>query len=173
VTGAKLELEAIGSLEVARNSGASGPNGGVLPEGAPKNYLLRWDGVYFGFRSEGDPFLVIEQGIALNGEINFCDMLVVEGHVQATMKECREIKITETGTFKGTVEFERADISGVFEGDLTAREHLVVRATGRVTGTVSFGELQIERGGQVIGDIQVYGTGAGRLTQGAGDKLAK
>ncbi len=119
--------------------------------------------------------LVIGREIILNGEINSCDLLVVEGKVEATMKECREIKITETGTFKGQVQFERADISGIFEGDLTAREHLVVRATGRVTGKVRFGELEIERGGQVIGDIQVVGKGAaaGQQAQGAVEKLAK
>ena len=104
--------------------------------------------------------LVIGREISLNGEINSCDLLVVEGKVEAPMKECREIRITETGTFKGQVEFERADISGVFEGDLTAREHLVVRSTGRVTGKVRFGELEIERGGQVLGDIQVFSNGA-------------
>ncbi len=103
--------------------------------------------------------LVIGREIVLNGEINSCDLLIVEGRVEATMKECREIKITETGTFKGQVQFERADISGVFDGDLTAREHLVVRSTGRVTGKVRFGELEIERGGQVIGSIQIFGKG--------------
>ena len=127
-----------------------------------KDYLLRWNGEYFGFRSNGDPLLVIDRETAISGEINSCEMLVVEGKVEATMKECREIEITETGTVKiiGEVEFERADISGVFEGDLTAREHLVVRATGRVTGTVRIGELEIERGGKVLGDIQFIGKGA-------------
>ena len=117
--------------------------------------------------------LVIGREIVLIGEINSCDLLVVEGQVEATMKECQEIKITESGTFKGQVEFERADISGVFEGDLTAREHLVVRATGRVTGKVRFGELEIERGGQVIGDVQVFGAGTGHHSNGAADKPSK
>ena len=146
------------------------------PGGVLKDYLLRWNGEYFGFRSNGDPLLVIGREIAVNGEINSCDLLVVEGKVEATMKECREIKITETGTVtvKGQVEFERADIGGVFEGDLTAREHLVVRATGRVTGNVRIGELEIERGGQVIGDIQVCGNGAaaGQKAQSTVKKLA-
>ncbi len=125
-----------------------------------KDYLLRWNGEYFGFRSNGNPLLVIDRETAVSGEINSCDLLVVEGKVEATMKQCREIKITETGTVKGQIEFERADISGVFEGDLTAREHLVVRATGRVTGTVTIGEIEIERGGKVLGDIQFIGKGA-------------
>ncbi len=104
--------------------------------------------------------LVIGHEIVLSGKIASCDRLVVEGQVEAKMKDCREIEIAETGTFKGQVEFDRADISGIFEGDLTARDHLVVRATGRVTGKVRFGELEIERGGQLVGDVQVFGEGA-------------
>ena len=104
--------------------------------------------------------LIVGQAIVLNGKINACDRLVVEGQVEAKMKDCREIEIAETGTFKGQVEFDRADISGVFEGELTARDHLVVRATGRVTGKVRFGELEIERGGQIIGDVQIFGEDA-------------
>ncbi len=111
-------------------------------------------------RRDDGKMLVVAREIVLAGEINSCDRLVVEGKVEATMKDCREIEIAETGTFKGQVEFDRADISGVFEGELTAREHLVVRATGRITGKVRFGELEIERGGQIIGDVQVFGNGA-------------
>ena len=111
-------------------------------------------------RRDDGKLLVVGREIVLSGEINSCDRLVVEGNVEATMKDCREIEIAETGTFTGQVEFDRADISGVFEGELTAREHLVVRATGRITGKVRFGELEIERGGQIIGDVQVFGNGA-------------
>jgi cytoskeletal protein CcmA (bactofilin family) len=104
--------------------------------------------------------LIVGREIVLNGEINSCDRLVVEGRVEANMTDCSEIEIAETGTFKGQAEIDRADISGVFEGDLTAREHLVVRATGRITGKVRFGELEIERGGQIVGDVQVFSEGA-------------
>ena len=119
--------------------------------------------------------LVVAREIVLSGKIKACDRLVVEGQVEATMKDCREIEIAETGTFKGKVEFDRADISGVFEGELTAREYLVVRATGRITGKVKFGELEIERGGQIIGEVQVFGE-ASPTAQAAGngaDKPAK
>ncbi len=104
--------------------------------------------------------VIVGREIFLNGEINSCDRLVVEGRVEANMKDCHEIEIAETGIFKGQAEIDRADISGIFEGDLTAREHLVVRATGRITGKVRFGELEIERGGQIVGDVQVFGESA-------------
>ena len=110
--------------------------------------------------------LIVGRDIVFNGEIHSCDRLVVEGRVEASMKDCREIEIAETGTFKGQAEFDRADISGNFEGDLTAREYLVVRATGRITGKVRFGELEIERGGQIVGEVQVFDEGAARRTHG-------
>ncbi len=49
-----------------------------------------------------------------------------------------------------------ADNSGNFEGTLTARDILIVRSTGRITGTVRFGKLEIERGGEVVGDIGLF-----------------
>jgi len=59
-------------------------------------------------------------------------------------------------------EIDTAEISGVFDGSITARELLVVRATGRITGKVRFGQLEIERGGEISGDIQAYGPGEAR-----------
>lgn len=124
-------------------------------------------------RREDTKMLVVGPEIVLKGEIKSLDRLVVEGQVEAKMKDCREIEIAETGTFRGKVEFDRADISGVFEGDLTAREYLVVRSTGRVTGTIRFGELEIERGGQIIGDIQVFGEGGAAAAKGVQEAVVK
>jgi cytoskeletal protein CcmA (bactofilin family) len=108
-----------------------------------------------GADSEGKK-LVVGREIALNGQINSCDKLIVEGRVEANMSDCREIEIAESGTFKGEAEIEMADISGTFEGSLIARQLLIVRASGRITGKVRFGQLEIERGGEIIGDVQVH-----------------
>ena len=103
-----------------------------------------------------DKKLVVGREIALNGQINSCDKLIVEGRVEANMRDCREIEIADSGTFKGEADIETADISGTFEGSLTAQKLLIVRSSGRITGKVRFGQLEIERGGEIIGDIQVY-----------------
>jgi cytoskeletal protein CcmA (bactofilin family) len=106
--------------------------------------------------------LIVGRDIALNGEIKSCDILVVEGHVEANISDCQVIEIAEGGSFKGMAEIDTAEISGVFDGSITARELLVVRATGRITGKVRFGQLEIERGGEISGDIQAYGPGEAR-----------
>jgi cytoskeletal protein CcmA (bactofilin family) len=97
--------------------------------------------------------LIVGREIELSGNISTCDRLVVEGRVEAELQDCREIEISGTGTFKGSAAIEIAEISGNFEGTLTARDTLIVRSSGRVTGTIRFGKLEIERGGEVVGDI--------------------
>ena len=97
--------------------------------------------------------LTVGREIQLSGNISACDKLVVEGRVEAELKDCRQIEIASTGTFKGSAAIDMAEISGNFEGTLTARDILIVRSTGRITGTVRFGKIEIERGGEVVGDI--------------------
>ena len=99
--------------------------------------------------------LIVGPHIKLKGlEITDCDTLLVEGSVEATMKS-RVIEIAEIGAFKGEAEIDMADIRGRFEGKLTVRHKLVIHATGRVTGTVRYGSLVIEEGGQLCGEVQV------------------
>lgn len=113
--------------------------------------------------------LIVGQGISLSGEITACDRLVVEGSVQVTLNQTRAIEITETGRFtNGKAEVEEAEISGVYEGDLTVRNRLLIRSTGRVTGNVRYGELEIERGGQISGNVSMLdGTGSSKSTSAA------
>ncbi len=104
----------------------------------------------------GGKRLIVGRGISLSGEITACDRLVVEGSVQVTLNETRAIEIAESGRFtNGKAEVEDAEISGIYEGELTVRNRLLIRATGRVQGTVRYGELEIERGGKLSGTVSM------------------
>lgn len=102
--------------------------------------------------------LIVGRDIQLNGEITACDKLVVEGHVQINLPGARVLEISPSGYFKGAAEVDEADISGRFEGDLIAKERLVIRAGGRVSGTVRYGRIVIESGGEISGDMQTLTT---------------
>lgn len=100
--------------------------------------------------------LTVGRDISLSGEIGSCDVLVVEGTVEAKLRNGRSIEIADGGLFKGSVEIEEADIGGRFEGDIAVRGRLVVRSTGKITGSIKYGELSVEAGGRLVGDIQLY-----------------
>lgn len=96
--------------------------------------------------------LLVGKDISLSGEITACDVLVVEGTVEATLEQSQVLEVTDTGTFRGKVQIEEAVIAGTFEGTLTAREKLTIKSTGRIIGTVRFGQLEVELGGVIKGD---------------------
>jgi cytoskeletal protein CcmA (bactofilin family) len=98
--------------------------------------------------------LIVGPGITLSGEINACERLVVEGSVQANLQDCRHMTITETGLFDAYAAIDEAEVQGRFEGDLVVRHRLLIRATGRVSGTISYGQVEIEAGGRISGSIQ-------------------
>jgi cytoskeletal protein CcmA (bactofilin family) len=98
--------------------------------------------------------LSVGVNIKLKGvEISDCDIAVIEGHVEATVHS-KAMQIARPGTLKGTALIDVAEIHGEFSGELTARTRLVVHSTGRVSGTIRYGKLIVEEGGELNGDVK-------------------
>ncbi len=90
--------------------------------------------------------LHVGRGLKLEGKIQSCDSLVIEGDVQATI-ESGTLTISETGDVRGEATVDAAEINGKFDGTLTVKNCLTINSSGRVTGTVHYGELKVEQGG--------------------------
>lgn len=98
--------------------------------------------------------LFVGNNIKLKGvEISDCDVLVIEGHVEATVHS-QAMQIAKPGTLQGTALIDVAEIDGEFSGELTARTRLVVHGTGRVRGVIRYGQLIVEEGGEISGDVK-------------------
>jgi len=100
----------------------------------------------------GEAQLYAGPGIKLKGEITGCDTLRIEGDVDGKVV-ARHLILCGSGTFLGTAEIDEAEIEGHFDGTLQVHGRLFVRSTGRASGTLSYGEIEVERGGKVMGDI--------------------
>ena len=117
--------------------------------------------------------LIVGREITLSGEITSCDKLIVEGSVEANLNNCRDVEIAEIGLFKGSAAIEDAEIRGRFEGNLVVRKRLLIKASGRVSGTIRYGQIEIECGGQISGDIQAQAPAeAGEVKADAASVLA-
>jgi cytoskeletal protein CcmA (bactofilin family) len=102
--------------------------------------------------------LVVGRGISVQGTVQDAERLVVEGTVEATMiNGLTELSIAHGGIFKGEVEVDEAEVAGTIDGTLTARQSLIIRASGRVLGTARCRRLQVEDGGQITGRIEMLG----------------
>jgi cytoskeletal protein CcmA (bactofilin family) len=102
--------------------------------------------------------LTVGHDTVLKGEITTCDRLIVQGTVDAVLSDVHTIEIAERGIFKGSATVDNAEISGRFDGDLEVHGRLTIFATGRVTGKVSYAELEVHRGGKMSGKVQLAGS---------------
>ena len=98
--------------------------------------------------------LVVGRSIRLSGEIAACEHLVVEGHAEVTLAGARLLEVASSGVFKGSAHVDEAIISGNIDGDLTVNKKLTVLSGGKISGSVRYGSIIIEAGGEVTGDMQ-------------------
>ncbi len=115
--------------------------------------------------------LIVGREISLSGEITSCDKLIVEGSVEANLQNCHDVDISESGLFKGSATIDDIEVRGRFEGNLIVRKRLLIRATGRVSGTIRYGQIEVECGGQISGDIQAQ-TGEDFMSDVPGTRVA-
>jgi len=94
--------------------------------------------------------------IVLSGELKSCGTLVAEGIIDSSRIECRNFILGRTGSCKGEVQAESAVIGGRFEGRLIVRTRLLIKSGGRVRGSVQYGQVEIESGGELQGDMLVH-----------------
>ena len=122
-----------------------------VPRGAPDPVPADAPG-----RVESDPkrLTVGRETTISGGTVLDCERLTVEGTVEATMPDGRLLEIVKGGVFKGTVTVDSADIAGTFEGELKVKKRLFIRSSGRVNGTVRYGQFEVERGGRIEGKAQ-------------------
>jgi cytoskeletal protein CcmA (bactofilin family) len=102
--------------------------------------------------------LVVGRGIKLQGVVQDAERLVVEGTVEATMIHAKELFIAQGGEFKGECEVEDAEIAGMIDGTLTTRTSLIIRSSGKVSGSARYKRLQVEDGGQISGRMEMLST---------------
>jgi cytoskeletal protein CcmA (bactofilin family) len=136
------------SNEPSRGNDAAAPQPEAVPDPGPRNSQIE------------ARTLVVGAGMSVSGTITSCDRLVAEGTVDAKLDGCQQVVVAQTGIFRGTVATDHADVHGRFEGELVVKKRLLVRAAGQVSGTVSYGEIEIECGGRISGQVKPEGDSA-------------
>ena len=105
-----------------------------------------------GFRPDQENVAYIGAGVTLKGEISVPDLIVVDGTIEGDIT-ARVVCVGQTGVIRGNISATEADISGSITDHIEIKQLLIVRATGRVEGRVMYGEIELEKGAVVTGDL--------------------
>jgi cytoskeletal protein CcmA (bactofilin family) len=96
--------------------------------------------------------LTVGEGVTLTGNFVVPDIASISGTIEGELT-AREILVGSTGILKGKVTADVVDVRGEIHDNLTANKSLFIRSTGKVIGTVQYTEIEIEKGGDLQGNL--------------------
>ncbi len=96
--------------------------------------------------------LIIGEGVKISGTIVCPGTVTVDGTLQGSLSAA-QLHVGPSGRINGDVVADAAVVYGEVKPNLTCRDKLVIRSTGKVTGAIQFQQLEVELGGQLIGKI--------------------
>ncbi len=105
--------------------------------------------------SEGtkDKSIFIGTGVVFKGPISAPNQAIISGTVEGDLV-AKDVLIGASGVVTGTTEADFIDVKGELNESITSKNVLIVRNTGKVTGDVTYGEIEIERGGKIKGGMK-------------------
>ncbi|MBU6365806.1 MAG: polymer-forming cytoskeletal protein [Gemmatimonadetes bacterium] len=115
--------------------------------------------------------LTVGPGVSLTGTVVVPGRAAIHGTLDGTLT-ARDVLVGPDGKVSGALEADTVELQGEGPATLTAKVSLVIRASGRVTGTVRYGRLEVEPGGVLQGDLAPL-VNAATLTLDAGAKEAR
>ena len=102
--------------------------------------------------SQNDNNVFIGSGVLFTGTMTVPNRAVIAGQFNGDL-QAREVLIDSTGQLTGTTLAEDIEVKGDINESITSRHLLSVRSTGKVKGRLAYVSIEIERGGQVSGDM--------------------
>ena len=97
--------------------------------------------------------LMIGQGVTITGTIKAENEVTIEGTIEGDV-DCHTLIVTKTGNIKGKIKAENMKVEGKVEGEININDLLHIKSKGLVSGKVFYGNIQINEGGKLIGEIE-------------------
>ena len=96
--------------------------------------------------------LIIGSSANIKGNVKDDNEITIYGNVEGDI-ECKKLTIGKSGSAKGKIITENLVIEGNVEGDIKVKDHLTIYTTGRTSGKISYGSINIDDGGKIEGEI--------------------
>jgi cytoskeletal protein CcmA (bactofilin family) len=100
----------------------------------------------------------VGEGVVFKGSIAAAGKLVVLGTVEGQV-EASELLVAADGIVKGDVRVDQAHVLGTVLENIEATIYLRLSQTGRIEGTALYGEIEVEKGGILVGRMSERNTG--------------
>jgi len=98
--------------------------------------------------------LIIGEGVTITGTIKADNEVSIKGTIDGDI-DCNSVTINKSGNVKGKVKTETMTVEGKVEGEININSVLHIKSPGSVNGKVFYGNIQIDEGGKLLGEINL------------------
>lgn len=101
---------------------------------------------------------LVSPSMTVEGDVNFSGGLRVDGHIKGNVIGKGEshglLVLSDKGSIAGSVKVYDAVINGTIQGDLEVEHFLELQANARISGNISYHQLQMDCGAAVDGTLE-------------------
>jgi len=102
-----------------------------------------------------DAETIIGASIKVKGNFHGQGNIIVEGSLEGSLKTEANLFIGDHAKIIANIEAQEAIINGEVKGNIKIKKYLAVGKTAKIFGDLQYGELSIERGGLVNGQLLI------------------
>ena len=124
-------------------------------------------------RIGGNLTAFIDQGSEFEGKLSFKDTVRIDGSFSGEISSDNTLIVGETGEILAQIHSVCVVISGLVEGNIFAKDQVVLHKTAVVNGDIESPSLVIEEGAQINGTIRMNTKSASASQQGVTPMKAK
>lgn len=113
-------------------------------------------GARSGARNTNETTLsIIAVGSTITGDISCSGVLKVEGQIDGSVRQARQVMLAKDGAIRGDVTAQEIVVGGVVDGNVTAADRLELQPTAVVNGDITTKSIVVMEGARINGAVKM------------------
>ena len=104
---------------------------------------------------------IIAAGTKITGDIETSGVIKIEGAIQGTIRNARQVLVGRAGEVKGDINAREVVIGGRVDGNVRGGDRVEVQGTSTINGDISTKSIIVLEGGKINGAVKMEETAGG------------
>lgn len=98
---------------------------------------------------------IIAAGTTIMGDIECAGVLKVEGQIDGSVRNARQVMLAREGAVRGDVHAHEVVVGGVIDGNVTASDRLELQSSAVVNGDIATKSIVVMEGARINGGVKM------------------
>lgn len=98
---------------------------------------------------------IISAGTVITGDISCGGVLKVEGRIDGSVLQARQVMLAKEGAIQGDVTAHEIVVGGVIDGSVTAADRLELQTSAVVNGDIATKSIVVMEGARINGSVKM------------------